>query len=70
MNVILFSIIIVGGLIVGLFAYKSMKRKFAAEESEDKPAIYLSRKGSIVFYIFIALLFIFLLVMYIMYKQQ
>lgn len=71
------AILVIGILIlvaVLFFGYTALAKKYLNEEKEGKPKVKdlvsLSKRGSILFYIFLILLFIFFLVMYIMWKLQ
>ncbi|MFA7081761.1 MAG: hypothetical protein WC135_04035 [Bacteroidales bacterium] len=57
------------------FLYTAFAKKYLyKEDAEDKPKnkdlVNLSKRGSIIFYIFLLLILIFFLVMYIMWKTQ
>ena len=61
---------IVGVLTIGIFAYKDIKKKEREEKKGEKPLVFLSKTGSIVFYSLLGALFLFFLIMYIMWKSQ
>jgi hypothetical protein len=67
-------ILVIGIIIVALmffFAYKNLNKKFKDEEAgKEKPSIYLSKTGSIIFYSLISVLLIFFGIMFIMWKMQ
>ncbi|MBQ9253726.1 MAG: hypothetical protein IJ213_02685 [Bacteroidales bacterium] len=66
LNTILFSLILVISLIA--IVYFVGKGKLFNKKRKDKDFVYLSKTGSIIFYVFMLLLLLFFVIMYIKWR--
>jgi len=71
---ILILVVVLLLFVVFLFyAIKSLRKKlkdYDEDKPKDKNLVYLSSKGSLIFYVLLLLIFTFFLIMYIMWKTQ
>jgi|GEM_PF-1591676 Wnt-binding factor required for Wnt secretion. len=65
------GLIVVGIVFLTVFAIKSKQKKHQEKDPNQQGLmVHVSKKGSIIFYSFLVSLFIFLFVMYIIYRMK
>ena len=71
MKILVFVVIIIIAIFLIYYGYKTLNKKYKDEKDDiEKPSVYISKSGSIIFYGLILAILIFFGIMYIMWKMQ